>query len=56
MSSGYRLLDILNDRMSEFLERHDVRVAADGAVMPNKADLAFPRIEASQRALGRDAA
>ena len=30
-NSGYRLLDILNDRMSEFLELYDVRVAADGA-------------------------
>ncbi len=30
-NSGYRLLDILNDSMSEFLELYDVRVAADGA-------------------------
>ena len=30
-SSGYRVLDILTDRMSEFLELYEVRVAADGA-------------------------
>ena len=30
-NSGYRLLDILNDRMHEFLELYEVRVAADGS-------------------------
>jgi hypothetical protein len=35
LTAGYRLLDILNDRLNEFLELYDVQVTADGAEIGN---------------------